>query len=301
MPSWHSARRDRDLDSLSHISQSRKSLERVQSRAYAPLQRPPTRYPPTIRDASISVAAAHALTRVGGAKLPRHGPQRPASTQRRWASQCAVAQPGHSTHPGRALLATVQPQTRPSRSQARQLLATSPRSKPALQLWLAMTTWQPDPVHLVEPVGHAGNAAAQSYRQITAIHRTSAGGLRHPDVDGSRCISGTPAAQRMSRTVSAADFFTPGTTCLARVLAGPSRCTRAVHWARNVACRALSSAEGDLYPNPGFPKGGQNWPLKANFGPFRRGSSGLVAGLCWAVLGTRVEATLTAVWHILGC
>ena len=36
---------------------------------------------------------------------------------------------------------------------------------------LAMTTWQPDPVHLVEPVGHAGNAAAQSYRQITAIHR----------------------------------------------------------------------------------------------------------------------------------
>eukprot|EP00964_Phaeocystis_antarctica_P055307 scaffold32524_cov33-Phaeocystis_antarctica.AAC.1 len=27
-------------------------------------------------------------------------------------------------------------------------------------------------------------------------------------------------------------FFTPGTTCLARVLAGPSRCTRAVHWAR---------------------------------------------------------------------
>ena len=92
---------------------------------------------------------------------------------------------------------------------------------------LAMTTWQPDPVHLVEPVGHAGNAAAQSYRQITAIHRTSAGGLRHPDVDGSRCISGTPAAQRMSRTVSAADFFTPGTTCLARVLAGPSRCTRA--------------------------------------------------------------------------
>ena len=47
---------------------------------------------------------------------------------------------------------------------------------------------QPDPVHLVEPVGHAGNAAAQSYRQITAIHRTSAGDLRHPDVDGSRCI-----------------------------------------------------------------------------------------------------------------
>ena len=41
--------------------------------------------------------------------------------------------------------------------------------------------------------------------------------------------------------------------------------------------------------------------LKANFGPFRRGSSGLVAGLCWAVLGARVEATLTAVWHILGC
>jgi len=54
------------------------------------------------------------------------------------------------------------------------------------------------------------NAAAQSYRQITAIHRTSAGDLRHPDVDGSRCISGTPAAQRMSRTVSAADFFMPG-------------------------------------------------------------------------------------------
>ena len=34
--------------------------------------------------------------------------------------------------------------------------------------------------------------------------------------------------------------------------------------------------------------------LKANFEPFRIGSSGLVAGLCWAVLGTRVEATLTA-------
>ena len=30
-------------------------------------------------------------------------------------------------------------------------------------------TWQPDPVHLVELVGHAGNAAAQSDRQTTAI------------------------------------------------------------------------------------------------------------------------------------
>ena len=44
----------------------------------------------------------------------------------------------------------------------------------------------------------------------------------------------------------------------------------------------------------GKSKGGSKSAFKANFEPFRRGSSGLVAGLCWAVLGTRVEATLTA-------
>ena len=48
--------------------------KRVQSRAYAPPQRPPTRSPPITRDTNIPLAAAHTLTRVAGAKPPRHGP-----------------------------------------------------------------------------------------------------------------------------------------------------------------------------------------------------------------------------------
>ena len=53
--------------------------KRVQSRAYAPPQRPPTRSPPITRDTNITVPAAHTLTRVGGAKPPRHGRQPPHS------------------------------------------------------------------------------------------------------------------------------------------------------------------------------------------------------------------------------
>eukprot|EP00964_Phaeocystis_antarctica_P023252 scaffold13010_cov41-Phaeocystis_antarctica.AAC.1 len=56
---------------------------------------------------------------------------------------------------------------------------------------------------VVAHFGLPGRLTLHPGRQTTAIHRTSAGGLRHPDVDGSRCTSGTPAAQRMSRTVSA--------------------------------------------------------------------------------------------------
>jgi hypothetical protein len=53
--------------------------ERVQSRAYAPPQCPPTRSPPITRDTNTTVPAAHTLTRVGGAKPPRHGRQPPHS------------------------------------------------------------------------------------------------------------------------------------------------------------------------------------------------------------------------------
>ena len=48
--------------------------KRVQSRAYAPPQGPLTRCPPITRHTNITVAAAHTLTRVAGAKPPRHGP-----------------------------------------------------------------------------------------------------------------------------------------------------------------------------------------------------------------------------------
>ena len=48
--------------------------KRVQSRAYAPPQGPPTRSPPITRDATIPLVAAHTLTRMGGPKPPRHGP-----------------------------------------------------------------------------------------------------------------------------------------------------------------------------------------------------------------------------------
>ena len=64
------------------------------------------------------------------------------------------------------------------------------------------TAWQQDPIHLVETVGRAGGAAAQPDRRATVIHRTGAARLHHPDVDGSRCIGGAPAAQRMSMMVS---------------------------------------------------------------------------------------------------
>ena len=49
------------------------SQKRVQSRAYAPPQRPPTRSPPITRDTNITVPAAHTLTHVGGAKPPCRG------------------------------------------------------------------------------------------------------------------------------------------------------------------------------------------------------------------------------------
>ena len=48
--------------------------KRVQSRACAPPQGPPTRSPPITRDPTIPLVAAHTLTRVGGPKPPRHGP-----------------------------------------------------------------------------------------------------------------------------------------------------------------------------------------------------------------------------------
>ena len=64
------------------------------------------------------------------------------------------------------------------------------------------TAWQQDLIHPVETVGRAGDAAAQPDRRATVIHRTGAARLHHPDVDGSRCIGGAPAAQRMSMTVS---------------------------------------------------------------------------------------------------
>ena len=60
---------------------------------------------------------------------------------------------------------------------------------------------------------------------------------------------------------------------------------------------ACTKAAGKRATNSGNLEG----LLKANFEAFRRGSSGLVAGLCWAVLGARVEATLTALLHTLGC
>ena len=85
MPSWHSARRDRDLDS--HISQSRKRQEpreRVQSRAYASPQRLPTRYPPITRETNISVAAAH--------PQPPHNEEEDGRASGEW--QCTVAQLG---------------------------------------------------------------------------------------------------------------------------------------------------------------------------------------------------------------
>ena len=47
--------------------------ERVQSRAYAPPQCPPTRSPPITRDTNTTVPAAHTLTHVGGAKPPCRG------------------------------------------------------------------------------------------------------------------------------------------------------------------------------------------------------------------------------------
>ena len=53
----------------------------VQSGAYAPPKRLPTRSPPITQDLTIPLAAAHTLTRVAEAKPRRRGP--PASTQPR--------------------------------------------------------------------------------------------------------------------------------------------------------------------------------------------------------------------------
>ena len=89
--------------------------ERVQSRAYAPPQCPPTRSPPITRDTNTTVPAAHTLTRVGGAKPPRRAP---ASTQRRRATKpTAVATlafiPSAYTSPAGVLA-----RQRPGRAQA---------------------------------------------------------------------------------------------------------------------------------------------------------------------------------------
>ena len=57
------------------------SFKDVQSGAYAPPKRLPTRSPPITRDLTLPLAAAHTLTRVAEAKPRRRGP--PASTQPR--------------------------------------------------------------------------------------------------------------------------------------------------------------------------------------------------------------------------
>ena len=61
---------------------------------------------------------------------------------------------------------------------------------------LAMTTWQPDPVHLVEPVGHAGNAAAQSYG---FIDRSLPSTARVQEVFATRMLMGLAVSAELQR------------------------------------------------------------------------------------------------------
>ena len=72
----------------------RRALQkRVQSRAYAPPQGPPTRSPPITQDTTITVAAAHTLTRVGGPKPPRHGPSLHTAKTGNEAHHCGQSRP----------------------------------------------------------------------------------------------------------------------------------------------------------------------------------------------------------------
>ena len=64
----------------------------------APPQRPPTRSPPISRDTGTTVAAAHTLTRLGGAKPQRHGRQPPHSRDTDEDHLCGQRPPSHLQH-----------------------------------------------------------------------------------------------------------------------------------------------------------------------------------------------------------
>ena len=88
--------------------------KRVQSRAYAPPQHPPTRSPPIRRDTSTTVAAAHTLTRVGGAKPPRPGASFHTAKTANEAHRCGDSRlHTFSTHLARRRPGTVVARTRP--------------------------------------------------------------------------------------------------------------------------------------------------------------------------------------------
>jgi hypothetical protein len=84
-------------------------------RAYAPPQRPPTRSPPISRDTNTTVAAAHTLTRVGGAKPPRPGASFHTAKTANEAHRCDDSRlHTFSTHLARRRPGTVVARTRPS-------------------------------------------------------------------------------------------------------------------------------------------------------------------------------------------
>ena len=105
--------------------------------------------------------------------------------------------PQRTAHPGRALVAAVRPQSRPSRPQALHHLVTSPRIKPLLQL-SSTTTQQQEEARAIESSARVDSAAALFHRPITALHHTSAACRHHSDLNRCRFISQTAAAHRMT-------------------------------------------------------------------------------------------------------
>ena len=133
----------RSRSRLSYITNAQEEpRERVQSRAYASPQRLPTRYPPITRETNISVAAAH--------PQPPHSEEEDgrASGSAQWPSSdlfrlCnaqytpRLSAVSHNAASDEAFSVTGAPAPRH--------LAAEQASSAAV---LAMTTWQPDPVHL---------------------------------------------------------------------------------------------------------------------------------------------------------
>jgi len=103
--------------------------KRVQSRAYAPPQGPPTRSPPITRDLIIPLAAAHTLTRVAEAKPRRPaGLQPPHSRDGNEDHPCGQLPPCYLQHtPSCPTSCTVAARERPAHSAARQNKYLRPR------------------------------------------------------------------------------------------------------------------------------------------------------------------------------
>ena len=99
--------------------------------------------------------------------------------------------PQRTAHPGRALVAAVRPQPRPSRPQALHHLV-------AAAALVARTTRQQEEDRAIESAARVDGEAALSQRPPTALLHASTADRHHSDLNSCRLAGRTAAAQRMT-------------------------------------------------------------------------------------------------------